>query len=85
MISNFRLALGLALREKKESNLLKWRQNDLNDYVYIAGERFPVNPDGFFTIEDKGDLLHFFLEADRSTMTTKRVKNNIAFVCIFFQ
>jgi hypothetical protein len=77
MISNFRLVLSLALKKKKESNLLKWRQDDLSDFVYIAGERFPVNPDGFFTIEDKGDLLHFFLEADRSTMTTKRFLNKM--------
>ena len=32
----------------------------------------PVSPDAFFTIEDKDDWLHFFLEADRSTMPHKR-------------
>lgn len=77
MISNFRLALTLALKNKKESTLLQWKQNDLSDFVYVGSERFPVNPDGFFTVKDKGDLLHYFLEADRSTMTTKRFLNKM--------
>jgi len=77
MVSNFRLALSLTLKDEEESTLLRWRQNDLSDSVYVGSERLPVNPDGFFTIEDKGDLLHFFLEADRSTMTTKRFLNKM--------
>ena len=31
-----------------------------------------VKPDGFFTIQHRGQLHHFFLEADRSTMTNTR-------------
>jgi len=37
----------------------------------------PLAPDAFFTIEDKDDLLHFFLEADRSTMTLDRFLDKI--------
>ena len=72
MVSNFRVILTLALRNKKESKLVNWRQDNLTDSVYLEGERLPISPDAFFTIEDKNDLLHFFLEANRSTMETER-------------
>ncbi|GAG56075.1 unnamed protein product [marine sediment metagenome] len=72
MISNFRVILTLALKNKTESKLVNWQEENLTDSVYLEGERLPIAPDGFFTIEDKDDLLHFFLEADRSTMEGKR-------------
>jgi DNA-binding HxlR family transcriptional regulator len=72
MVLDFRVILTLALRNKKESKLLNWREDNLTDSVYLEGERLPISPDAFFTIEDKGDLLHFFLEANRSTMESER-------------
>ena len=72
MISDFRVILTLALRKEKESKLINWRERGLTDTVYLEGEKLPIAPDAFFTIEDKNDLLHFFLEADRSTMPIKR-------------
>jgi DNA-binding HxlR family transcriptional regulator len=72
MVSDFRVILTLALKGKKESKLAKWQEDDLTDNVYLEGERLPISPDAFFTIEDKNDLLHFFLEIDRSTMEGKR-------------
>jgi len=72
MVSSFKVVLTLALREQKSSKLVRWQNDEMKESVYIEGERLPVRPDGFFTIEDKDDLMHFFLEADRSTMTNER-------------
>jgi len=72
MISNFRVILTLALKKKKDSKLVSWREENLFDTVYLEGEKLPISPDAFFTIEDKNDWLHFFLEADRSSMEDKR-------------
>jgi hypothetical protein len=72
MVSNFRLVLTLALKGRKESKLVRWREENLQSSVFSLGEKLPISPDAFFTIEDKDDLLHFFLEADRSTMSLER-------------
>lgn len=72
MVSNFRIVLTLALKGLKESKLVRWREENLQSTVFSDGEKLPISPDAFFTIEDKGDLLHFFLEADRSTMSLER-------------
>ena len=72
MISNFKVILTLALKNKTESKLINWQEDNLTDRVYLEGERLPISPDAFFTIEDKDDFLHFFLEANRSTMQGKR-------------
>ncbi len=74
MISNFRVVLTLALKKKRGVELARWRQEKgLGQKVYSEGEELPVFPDAFFTIEDKNDYLHYFLEADRSTMKTKEI------------
>jgi len=53
--------------------LVSWRQGkELKDYVEVDGREIAIIPDAFFTIEDQRDLLHFFLEADQSTMTRGR-------------
>jgi len=72
LISDFRVILTLALRKKRESKLVSWREEDITDAVYLEGQKLPISPDAFFTIEDGNDLLHFFLEADRSTMKDQR-------------
>lgn len=77
MISNFKVILTLALKKQKESKLVNWRQENLADKIYVEGEKLPLSPDAFFTIEDKNDLLHFFLEADRSTMPEERFLNKM--------
>ena len=73
LISEFRVILTLALKNKKKSKLLNWQEENLFDTVFLEGERLPISPDAFFTIEDGDDLLHFFLEANRSTMKDKRI------------
>jgi len=77
MVSNFRVILTLALKKKKESKLVSWREENLFDNVYLEGEKLPISPDAFFTIEDKNDWLHFFLEANRSTMPEERFLNKM--------
>jgi predicted transcriptional regulator len=77
MISNFRVILYLALQKIKGAKLAHWQEDDLRDSVNVKGERIPFAPDGFLTIEDKGDLLYFFLEADRSTMGDKKFLQKI--------
>ena len=83
MISNVRACLNLALENPPESRLLFWeRENrELRDQVYFRERarkrRLPIVPDGFFAIEDKGDDIHFFLEADRGTMTNRRFLNKM--------
>jgi hypothetical protein len=72
MISNFAAVLKLALKNAG-AELAVWRELGPIDAVQCEGERLPIAPDAFFTIKDKGDFLHFFLEIDRSTMVSERV------------
>lgn len=72
MISQFRVCLTLALKGT-DTKLVRWLQgNDLKVALRRRGENPELVPDAFFTLEDKGDLLHFFLEADRGTMSSAR-------------
>jgi hypothetical protein len=73
MISRFRSSLTLALNSLKGANITTWQQGpQLKAEVKLKGQRLAVIPDGYFTIQHKGQQHHFFLEADRRTMTTKR-------------
>ncbi len=72
MISQFRVCLTLALKGT-DTKLIRWLQgNDLKVALSARGKNPELVPDAFFTLEDKGDLLHFFLEADRATMPESR-------------
>lgn len=74
MISNFRTVLTLALKNHKEANLFRWWQGQkLKDYVNVDGKKIAIMPDALFTLEDAHNAMDFFLEADRSTMDTKRI------------
>jgi len=84
MVSQFRACLSAALRKHPEAKLLSWvRENpqELKDYVYIINgsrkKKLSIVPDGYFNIEDPGGRMHFFLEADRSTMTNARFLNKM--------
>lgn len=79
MISDFRACLWLALKGLPKSDLLFWEKENpakLKDEVYFrkggTKTRVPIVPDGFFAIQDRGDELYFFLEADRGTTTNRR-------------
>lgn len=75
MISNFQAALRLALKETEGFKLAVWRDLGAIDAVQCEGERLPIAPDAFFTIEADDYFLHFFFEADRSTMAADRMLN----------
>lgn len=74
MISQFRVVLSLALRKNRnDAKIIKWKQDaELKDAMKLKGEKPTLIPDAFFTVEDKDGFFHFFLEADRSTMTNDR-------------
>lgn len=78
MISNFRTILTCAVKEiRPQIELLFWEQgNKLKDKVFFEKRGVAVVPDALFCLEDRREgkkgKMYFFLEADRSTMTTKR-------------
>lgn len=73
MISQFRVCLTLAAKEQG-MKITRWSQGyDLKDILRDVHGRNPsLVPDAFFTLEDKGEVINFFLEADRGTMTAAR-------------
>jgi DNA-binding PadR family transcriptional regulator len=77
LVSEIRAALTAACRRNPDLKLLYWREGrDLYDSVEVTladgYAHIPVAPDAFFGLEDRKGRMHFFLEADRGTMTTKR-------------
>ena len=79
MISDFRATLSLALKGNQRAKLASWRQGeDLRDRVRLKDGKVAIVPDAFFTLEEGDDLMHFFLEADRSTMTLERFLRKIS-------
>lgn len=86
-ISNFRVCLALALRNEPSADLAFWKPTgEIKDAVIFQDERYtqkiPIIPDGFFALKQEipgedPDIMYFFLEADRGTMTTKRFFNKM--------
>lgn len=74
MIAGFRIILTLALKGNPSAKLIEWvSETTLKGILQEGKDKRPaLIPDAFFTIEDKGDWMFFFLEADRSTMTNER-------------
>lgn len=78
MLARFRITLLKALPTNRP--LSQWQQGKhLKATVTLNGERTPVIPDAFFSIQYTDqptghNLAHFFIEADRSTMTLKRFR-----------
>jgi hypothetical protein len=86
MVSRFRHALELALRERSGATLRFWEPGGAFRTAVEYQETVPtrdggretqrargaVVPDGFFALEAGGKTSYLFLEADRSTMQTTR-------------
>jgi len=74
MVSQFRACLTLACHAHADFTLVSWEtpERALMRFL-IAGQRMPVIPDAYFVLADSdGHAAHFYLEADRGTMTQKR-------------
>jgi hypothetical protein len=70
MISQFRVCLTLALKKRPDIKLTRWMQgDDLKTALRASGRSPELVPDAFFTLDDGGGAVNFFLEADRGTET----------------
>ena len=82
LIVDVHIALTLASKEGP-IRLVDWRQGKENyDFVMVGGQRIPVSPDAFFTLEDsrrppESNQAHFFLEADLSSENHRYFQNKI--------
>ena len=73
MISQFRVCLTLAAKQLGVKITRFTQGYDLKEMLRdVHGENPSLVPDAFFTLEEKGDVINFFLEADRGTMKTER-------------
>lgn len=84
MVNAFRVVLTLASQGSGISaRLVRWTHEgtDLHYSFWSGGERLAIRPDGFFTLEvtlaGGHGLLHFCLEADRSTESRKRFQQKL--------
>ncbi|MHB8660946.1 MAG: replication-relaxation family protein [Minisyncoccota bacterium] len=72
MISQFRVCLTLALKNRPDVKLTRWTQGNDLKALLRRGENPELVPDAFFTLDDGNGAVNCFLEADRGTMTTER-------------
>ena len=74
MVSQFRVCLTLACQRHASIDLALWEIPERAlARVLLAGRRVPVVPDAYFILRDAdGHTAHFYLEADRGTMTHDR-------------
>jgi hypothetical protein len=78
MISQFRICLTLALKQRPEAKLTRWVQgNDLKMLLQRRGENPPLVADAFFMLETDEWKHPCFLEADRATMPEERFVNKL--------
>ena len=78
MISQFRICLMLALKQRPTLKLTRWVQgNDLKVLLRHRGENPSLVPDAFFILETAEYKHPCFLEADRATMTEERFTNKL--------
>lgn len=73
MVSKVRAALSLAVNPLANTNLVTWGQGpELKIRTYVEGQPEAIVPDGFFILEDGDDVIHAYVECDRSTTTRNR-------------
>ena len=78
MISQFRLCLTLALKDRTDVKLVRWIQgDDLKTAITRHGERATVIPDAFFLLETTEAKYPCFLEADRGTESQEKFVNKL--------
>ena len=97
MVTRFRHALVLALRNSGEASLEEWTPGGgfQAEVTYLDAVRTRegirtqevtrvVKPDGFFVVESEGKSIHYFLEADRSTMSNNRYLSKLKSYYAFY-
>jgi len=74
MVSQFRVCLTLACERRPDLSLARWRIPEQPlARVTVGNRRVAVIPDAYFVLASaEGESAHFFLEADRGTMTQAR-------------
>ncbi len=73
MISQFRICLTLAVKQRPDVKLTRWAQgNDLVTLLQRRGENPSLKPDAFFVLETSEFKYPCFLEADRATESEGR-------------
>jgi protein involved in plasmid replication-relaxation len=77
LISHIRTVLTAACKELSALELVLWNEgSEIQDAIDVRlqekNSSIPVAPDGFFSIEQQDERAHFFLEADRGTMSLSR-------------
>ena len=78
MISQFRVCLMIALKDRPDVKLTRWVQgNDLKVLLRHRGENPPLVADAYFVLETAEYKHPCFLEADRATMTEERFTNKL--------
>lgn len=79
MVSKFRCALEIELRETSDTELVTWDQSKRTWFrVEIPGKRrrfVRVAPDAYFVLRTGDRVRHCFLEADRSTEEHRRLRD----------
>jgi hypothetical protein len=86
MITKFRICLTLALEKCVNVKLTAWKQGkQLRDsLIKYQIKNNTIIPDGYFVIKNGNEEVHYFLEADRGTMTLTRFYDKIRRYRIFF-
>jgi hypothetical protein len=91
MVARFRTALTVALSEHPSISIRSFqRENaDLKAVWEHERRRFYVNPDAFFILRDESrpegrQNAAYFLEADRSTMTLKRLLEKYVYYSLMY-
>ena len=90
LVSQVRTVVELASAARPNFRLPLWREGrdlyDAAEVVLAEGyRRIPVAPDAYFALENAKGRMHFFLEADRGTMTLKRFVLKLKAYAAFFR
>jgi hypothetical protein len=83
MLSQFRICLTVACRNRADVSLTKWESPEVSLMRYVMeGRKVLVKPDAYFVLtsraEDGVHEGHFFLEVDRGTMTHGDIQRKLA-------
>jgi hypothetical protein len=85
MISNIRAVLLRGLREKSNGEVTAWAVDQAIIDLFPKLKNHRLIPDGYFAVKTKKGTVHYFIEADRGTMTVSRFNDKITRYRLFFR